>query len=141
MTSKCTIWTSHRKLENFSNTVIIQSVNATTTMAVAKRNTSEAKKVKKYISIPPFVSLHLRYLHQDKGVPGKILVKRYRKYSRTAIYRHMKLKIDGMAADKRTFNNGRPPQLTHGTKRNLLREIPKVRAITAEKFTLKELRD
>ena len=106
-----------------------------------KKGSLQRKKIKKYLPIPQFVSLHLRYLHQDKLVPGKVLFKRYRRYSRTSIYRHMDLLIDGMPKDQRCYNEGRPSKLSSRSKRSLIREIPKVWSKTNGKFTLKDLRD
>ena len=106
-----------------------------------KKGSLQRKKIKKYLPIPRFVSLHLRCLHQDKLVPGKVLFKRYLQYSRTSIYRHMDLLIDGMPKDQRCYNEGRPSKLSSRSKRSLIREIPKVWSKTNGKFTLKDLRD
>ena len=101
----------------------------------------QTKKIKKYLPIPPFVFLHLRYLHQDKLVPGKVLLKGYRRYSRTSIYRQMNLPIYGMPRDQRYYKEGRPSKLSSCSKRSLIREIPKVRSKTYGKITLKDVRD
>ena len=42
----------------------------------------------------PDVSVHLRYLYQDKGVKCSELCKRYPEYPRSTIRHHMKLPIN-----------------------------------------------
>ena len=38
--------------------------------------------------IPLEVSIHIRYLYQDKGLRGKELLKKYPMCSKASIYRH-----------------------------------------------------
>ena len=51
--------------------------------------------------IAPMVSLHLRYIHQDLGLTGKELCKRYKCYSKSSIFRNMVKPIDGFSEDQR----------------------------------------
>ncbi len=57
-----------------------------------------------YNNIPLSASLEMRELHQKKGLKGKELVKRYKQYSKTQIYRHMKMDISDTTGDKRKGN-------------------------------------
>jgi len=66
--------------------------------------TMGGEKKKLYFKISLEVSLYLRYLHQDKGVPGKKLVKKYPKYSKSSIYHHMCMPIERNLYDKRIKN-------------------------------------
>ena len=43
-----------------------------------------------YTLFPLEVSVHLRYLYQDKGIRDKELLKMYPKLSKATIYRHAK---------------------------------------------------
>ncbi len=73
---------------------------------------TEAKKREKYRKIPIEISLHLRYLRQDKGETLPQLMKRYPQYSRTTIYNHSRRPIAEFVGDKRHSNKGRPAKLT-----------------------------
>ena len=93
-----------------------------------------------YKKIPLDVSVHIRYLYQDKGVKGKELLQRFPQYSKASIYRHAKKVIGGEAIfDKRKNNNGRPRKLTARDKRNLFRQIHVLRRIEGSSFTAKRL--
>lgn len=74
--------------------------------------------------IPLDVSIYMRYLHQDKGVRIKELVKEYKQYSKTSIYRHAKKPIAGdNCPDKRQNNKGRPRKLNSRDSRKLIRHL------------------
>ena len=47
----------------------------------------------KYKKIPMDVSIHVRYLHQDKGKGLKDLILKYPENSKTSLHRHSKLTI------------------------------------------------
>ena len=96
--------------------------------------------MKMYRKIPLCVSVHLRYLHQDLGIKGTDLVKRFPKYRRSAIYRHMLKEVGDVVVDKRKGNKGRPKVLTLRDERNILRQIPKLRRSMQGNFTLKDVR-
>ena len=85
--------------------------------------------------------MHLRYLHQDGGKSGKELVKRYPQYTRTSIYRHMKLPIGDCTEDKRHNNCGAPKKLTVRDERNILRQIPLLREHLYGAFHLNDIRN
>lgn len=85
---------------------------------------------KKYNKMPIEVSIHLRYLHQDQGIAGKELVKRYPQYAQRSVYHNMKLPIGERAEDKRKANPGRPRKLTQRDERQLVTQITKLRDTT-----------
>ena len=71
--------------------------------------------VKSNNKMPLEVSIHLRYLHQDKGVKISQLLKDkkwHKKHSKSSIYRHAKMAIGEIKEDGRHFNEGRPCLLT-----------------------------
>ncbi len=75
--------------------------------------------------VPLSVSVHWRYLHQDKKKTWREIssVKGYSKYSKATICRHMKRPIADTVIDKRKDNKGRPQKLTARDKRNILRQV------------------
>ena len=93
------------------------------------------KKKKTYEKIPDDVSFHLRYLHQDKGVPLKDLVKRYPKYSKTSIHRHSKKQFGVEKTDKRKQNKGRPRKLTDRDVRHIEQSLLKCREEVGDLFS------
>ena len=96
------------------------------------------KPKRKLTKIPLQVSVHLRYLYQDKGVRGKELLKVYPMYSRTSIYRHAAKPIIEKKLTVRS-KNGRPCILSPRDKRSILRQIPILRK-TIGSFTIRRLR-
>lgn len=88
--------------------------------------------------IPIEVSIHLRYLYQDKHIKGKELLKIYPMYSKASIYRHARKDISDVVGDKRRHNPGRPRKLGERARRSLLRQIPKLRKDIGS-FTVKKL--
>ena len=81
----------------------------------------------KYKKIPFDVSMHLRYLHQDKGETLPQLMQRYPQYSRTTIYNHSRLPIGENIVDRRHSNKGRPAKLTPRDVRKLSSSLKKLR--------------
>ncbi len=75
--------------------------------------------------VPLQVSIHWRYLHQDKNKSCLEIARMndYKKYSKATICRHMKKPIVETVFDKRTRNKGRPEKLTSRDKRNILRQV------------------
>jgi len=75
--------------------------------------------------VPLEVSIHWRYLHQDGRKTWKDIshMKKYSKYSKATICRHMKKSIGDTVIDKRVSNKGRPAKLTSRDKRNILRQV------------------
>ncbi len=63
---------------------------------------------KPYCKIPLQVSVELRKLHQNVGMPGSVLVKQFMKYSPASIYKHMVKPMPDQTDDKRRNNPGRP---------------------------------
>ena len=95
----------------------------------------KTKEKKKYTKLPLDVSIHLRYLHQDKGVPLKDLLKRYPQYSKTNIYRHSKKKIGENSVDNRKQNKGRPRKLTERDDRQIIQTLVKRREEVGDLFS------
>ena len=98
-------------------------------------------KKKAYKPVPLDVSIHLRYLHQDLGLTGPALMKRYRQYSRASIFRHMKKRTGDVVADKRRQNSGRPRLLSARDKRSILKQVPLLRKSKGGNFRFKDIRD
>ena len=84
------------------------------------------------------VSIHLRFLHQEMGLRGRELTRRYLEYSRAGIYHHAKKQIGSEHIDKRHTNPGRSRKLSEHDRRSLLWNIPKLRKTTGS-FTIKRL--
>ena len=84
------------------------------------------------------VSIHLRFLHQEMGLRGRALTRRYPEYSRASIYRHAKKRTGAQHTGKRHTNQGKPRKLTEHDRRSLFRNIPKLRKTTGL-FTIKRL--
>ena len=103
---------------------------------------SEKKELKRKVNckIPLENSIHMRYLHQDKGINGAKVVKRCHKFSARSVYRHMKKPIKEAEYDERKKNSGRPKVLTSRDERKLLNTLPKLRKETEGEFTLEDLR-
>ena len=89
--------------------------------------------------IPLKVSVHLRYLYQDKGVRGKELLEKYPMYSKTSIYRHAVKPIMEEPLRYHRNNIGRPRKISERDKRLILRQIPLLRA-EGGSLTIKRLR-
>ena len=83
----------------------------------------------KYKTMPLEVSVHLRYLYQDKKEPICELVKRYPGYPRTSIMRHAKKPIVNVKADGRIGNKmtGRKKKLNDRDVRRLESSLHKLR--------------
>ena len=104
----------------------------------SKKDLPITKKL--YQRIPLNVSVYLRYLHQDLGIRGKDLLKRYPKYSPASIYKHAVKNVSDLAEDKRRNNAGRPHKLTSREERKIVREIGKLRETRRGNFSVKDLK-
>ena len=60
-----------------------------------------------YTTMPPEVSLLVRYLHQEKGETLKNLLKLYPQYARTTMYRHVKKPLEAIEAGKKPKRSAR----------------------------------
>ena len=69
-------------------------------------------KKKTLKQVPLEVSVHLRYLFQDKGIKWKELLKIYPKLSKATIYREAKKPLADKTVDKRNHNHGRPRKIS-----------------------------
>ena len=98
---------------------------------------TEAKKTRK--KMDPDVSVHLRYLFQDKGMKCSEICKYYPEYPRSTIRHHMKLPIKKKRGDKRKLNKGRPRLLTTRDKRNILSTLYKLRKTIGPSFNSRRL--
>ena len=94
---------------------------------------------KSYRTIPMEISIHMRYLHQDLGLSGKDIAKKYKKYSRASVYKHMIKPISGNAEDGRKNNTGRPAVLTQRDTRHILNKIPILRKERGD-FTVDDIK-
>ena len=94
-------------------------------MVPKNRNQHTMTKALQRVSLE--VSIHWRYLHQDKGKTWSEISKMkkcYAKYSKATISRHMVKNIGDLVPDKRKKNQSRPSKLSERQKRNIL--IPSV---------------
>ena len=79
-------------------------------------------KSKKQVSIE--TSIYMRFLYQEKGVPGSEFLKAFPNYSKATIYRHAKLPFDTTQPfDKCRLNKERPRTLTDRDERSLVRQL------------------
>jgi len=83
--------------------------------------------MKKSKKMPIEVSVHIRYLHQDKGDKIIDICKRYPVFSKTAIFRHCKLPLGEGKKDGRHLNCGRPKKLLPRDERMLEKSLLKLR--------------
>ena len=84
------------------------------------------KKV--YHRIPLAVSLVLRYLHQKQGESLAGLMEIYPQYSKTTLFRHMKLPMASTEQECQRHNKGgRPRTLTDRDKRKIVNALLKLR--------------
>ncbi len=95
---------------------------------------------KQYKPIPLDVSIHMRFLHKDKGVPGVDIVRRYKRYARSSVYKHMVKAIGSPSEDNRHKNNGRPHVVCDREKRQIIRKLLVLRKETKGNFTLFDVR-
>ena len=85
------------------------------------------------------VSVHLRYLYQDKGIRGKKLSKMYPKLLKATIYCHAKKPAADKTVDNRKHNHVKPRKVSPQGKHLILRQIPILR-VQYGSFTIKRLR-
>jgi transposase len=93
------------------------------------------------VRVPIAISIHWRFLHQDKGLTSTeiMAMKKYKQYSKATICRHMKKATDDETEDKRKYNKGRPPKLDSRDYRAILREAEKLRKSQGH-FTVKRVK-
>ena len=107
---------------------------------VERCKTKCKKKKKEYKKVAIDISICMRVLHQEVGMSGKEISKKFRKYPKTTTYRHIKKKIGDNTIDKRHGNTGRPERFSDRDKRRLLNELPKIRKSSEGEFTVDDLR-
>ena len=94
--------------------------------------------------VPADVSLHWRYLHQDKGLTWSDIhsdrKRGYHKFSKATICRHMKKPIGEKVVDKRTLNRGRPRKLDERDRRRIIRQVQILRDQGNVNFTVKRVK-
>ena len=66
------------------------------------------------------VSIHLRYLHWDKGESLSQLMQRFPEYPKTTILRHSKLPITKTVKDQRHLNKRKPAKLCARDSRRIV---------------------
>ena len=84
-------------------------------------------KNKTLTQVPLDVSVHLRYLCQDKSIRGKAILKLYTKLSKAIIYRHAKKPAAEKTVNKRKYNHGRPTKISPRDKRLIFHQIRIIR--------------
>ena len=131
---KCSRYLTSNQRYNLSE--IIRRYSLTHKMSSCKHPKREGKVYKK---MPMDVSIHLRYLHQDLGLKLEDLLRRYKGYSKTTIFRHAKKPISDTVLDKRKLNKGRPKKLSVRTQRSILRQIPNTSIIAIVYRTIHQL--
>lgn len=82
-------------------------------------------------------SLYMRFLYVELKMPVSRIMKKFPKYSRATVFRHVKRPLN-RPHDKRKLNPGRPRRLTPRDERNLIRHIKRMRS-TIGPFTLRRL--
>ena len=80
-----------------------------------------------YKKIPMDVSIHILYLHQDKGEGLKDHILRYPEYSKTSLHRHSKLPIGVNQKDGRHQNKGRKRLLSDRDNRKIIHCLHELR--------------
>ena len=73
-------------------------------------------KRKPLTAVPLEVSVHLRYLDQEKGIRGRELLKMYPNLSKGIIYQRAKKPVADKTVDKRKHNHGRPKKISQREK-------------------------
>ena len=96
-------------------------------------------KKKTLTQVPLEVSVHLRYLYQEKDIREKEILKTYPKLSKATIYRRTKKPVADKTVDKRNHNHGRPREISPRDKRLILCQIALLREQYGF-FTIKRLR-
>ena len=86
-------------------------------------------KKKTLTQVPLEVSLHLTYLHQDKGIREKELLKMYPKLSKTTIYRHAKKPVADKTVDKLKHNYYEVPIFTSAMNKSIFNTGYKLEAL------------
>ena len=89
--------------------------------------------------MPLEVSVKLRYLHQDKGVKIRELLKRFPNYSKPNVNIHAKLPDEAAKTDGRKLNKGRPKVLIVRDERKIIRTMLMLRE-TLGSFSIKRLK-
>ena len=94
--------------------------------------------------VPSEVSIHWRYLHQDKGLSWKEIhedrKRGYHKFSKATICRHMKKPIGEDPVDKRKFNKGQPRKLDDRDRRRIIRQVQILRDQGIVNFTVRRIK-
>ena len=81
---------------------------------------------RKYEKIGLKASMYIRVLHQEQGISGPELVKRFPQFSERSIYRHAaSTTLD--VEDKRKNNKGRPRKLNEREERKIVRTLKRLR--------------
>ena len=95
-------------------------------------------KKKTLTQVPLKVSVHVRYLYQEKDIREKELLKMYPKLSKVTIYRRTKKPVADKTVNKRNHNHGRPRKISPRDKRLILYQIALLREQYGF-FTIKRL--
>ena len=103
-------------------------------------NECDSRHLKKtYKKIPLVVSIHLRYLRQDKNENLEQLMQRYPQFSKSSISRHSKQPIGEIIEDRRHYNKGRPSKVTERDCRMVSKSVKKLREEVG-KFSVEDIK-
>ena len=80
----------------------------------------------------------LRYLYQDKRVALKKLVKLYKEYSVTSIFRHANKPTGQVVDDRRKYNPGQPKKLSARDEKKIMNTLLTLRR-TGKSFNSKRI--
>ena len=93
-------------------------------------------------AVPIHVSFAIRFSHQVEKLKGQALLKRFKGYSKAAVYKHAKKPLDGSDSveDKRLGSGiGRPSKLTKLDRRNIDKAVKQLREEIGGMFNSKRV--
>jgi len=99
----------------------------------------ETKRRNKHKKMDLKTSMYIRVLHQEAGITGKALCKKFPNYSKRTVYRHATATTI-TTEDGRRNNRGRPKKLTDRDQRDIFRTLHKLRNEKAT-FSAKKIQD
>lgn len=94
---------------------------------------------KKYKKVDLRSSMLIRVLHQEAGIGGKELCKRFPQFSERSAFRHAAVK-HAPVPDGRKANSGRPRKLKERDERNIVRTLKRLRCERAS-FSAKKIQE
>ena len=80
-----------------------------------------------YTKVTLMHSAQMRCIHQISGLSGAEVCALFKQYPKSTVYRHMKKSLAAEEVDRRHENRGRPKKLSERDRRNVARQVPKLR--------------